>query len=165
MDSLVVVLDGRTYQVEVDLPAQEGLAIPVNIDGETIYITLPPHARNPEEIEWVLINDHPCNVALDPDLHWIQDKEGLHIAEVRDLEIAKTQPQKCSGVVKSPIPGQITQVMVAVGQKVERCDPLVVLEAMKMENEMRAPRTGIVTHIHVNPGQNVSRGDILVEIE
>ncbi|MBI5565200.1 MAG: acetyl-CoA carboxylase biotin carboxyl carrier protein subunit, partial [Chloroflexi bacterium] len=43
-------------------------------------------------------------------------------------------------------------------------DPLLILEAMKMENEIRAPRTGTVSHLNVSAGQNVKLNEVLIEI-
>jgi biotin carboxyl carrier protein len=55
-------------------------------------------------------------------------------------------------------------VLVEVGRPVERGAGLVVLEAMKMENEFRAVAEGVVTEIHVEPGQAVNAGDLLVVV-
>ena len=68
------------------------------------------------------------------------------------------------GVMKAFIPGTITEVYVAVGQKVEEGDPLVVLEAMKMLNEIRAPFSGEVKVLNVEKGQHVVKNQVLVEI-
>jgi biotin carboxyl carrier protein len=64
----------------------------------------------------------------------------------------------------APMPGKVVAVLVAVGQAVERGAGLVVLEAMKMENEFRAAGRGTVAEIHVRPGQAVNAGDLLVVI-
>jgi len=64
----------------------------------------------------------------------------------------------------APMPGKVAAVLVAVGQPVERGTGLVVLEAMKMENEFRAAGSGVVTEVHVSPGQAVNAGDLLVVI-
>ena len=58
----------------------------------------------------------------------------------------------------APIPGLVVKVMVTEGTKVELNDPLVILEAMKMENEIRAPREGVVKNISVEVGQSVEGG-------
>jgi biotin carboxyl carrier protein len=69
------------------------------------------------------------------------------------------------GSVTSPMPGRILKVLVAEGDAVEAGAPLVVVEAMKMENELSATKSGIVRKVHVTPGQNVESGARLVEIE
>jgi biotin carboxyl carrier protein len=68
-------------------------------------------------------------------------------------------------VLKAPMPGKVVLVAVEVGQAVKPGDGLIVLEAMKMENEFRATVTGTVKEIRVRPGQAVNPGDPLVVIE
>ncbi len=70
-----------------------------------------------------------------------------------------------SGQVTAPIPGLITSVVVAVGAEVVAGEQLLVLEAMKMENEIAAPVGGTVAAVHVSPGEVVEKGTLLVELE
>lgn len=67
-------------------------------------------------------------------------------------------------VVKSPMPGNILKINVTVGQKVNEGDTLLVLEAMKMENEISAPKAGTVAQIIVSKGAVVETGAPLVVI-
>lgn len=67
-------------------------------------------------------------------------------------------------VVKSPMPGNILKINVAQGQAVKEGDVLIVLEAMKMENEIVAPKSGSVAQIAVSKGQVVETGTPLVVI-
>lgn len=71
---------------------------------------------------------------------------------------------KGDGVVTSPMPGRVLKVLVHEGDVVEAGAPLVVVEAMKMENELFAEQGGTVTKVHVTPGTNVEGGAKLVEI-
>ena len=66
--------------------------------------------------------------------------------------------------VDSPMPGTILKVNVAAGQTVKDGDLLVVLEAMKMENEIFAPKGGTVSQVLVEKGASVNTGDVLVVI-
>jgi biotin carboxyl carrier protein len=68
-------------------------------------------------------------------------------------------------VLKAPMPGKVVLVEVEVGQVVAAGDGLIVLEAMKMENEFRAAAPGTVVEIRVEAGQAVNLGDVLVVIE
>jgi biotin carboxyl carrier protein len=67
--------------------------------------------------------------------------------------------------VKAYMPGRVVALLVDEGAAVEAGQGVVVLEAMKMENEIRAERAGTVTRLHVAPGQSVEGGDPLFEIE
>lgn len=70
-----------------------------------------------------------------------------------------------NNAVKAPLPGLITDVCVKVGDEVNEGDPVVVLEAMKMANNIEAENGGKVTAVCVQPGQTVMEGDVLVVIE
>ena len=66
--------------------------------------------------------------------------------------------------VKAPMPGNILDVKVAAGASVKAGDVLVILEAMKMENEIVAPQDGTVASVNVNQGDTVNSGDVLVSM-
>ena len=68
------------------------------------------------------------------------------------------------GLVKSPMPGRVLKVLVAEGDEVSVGTPLVVVEAMKMENELTAARDGVVKAIFVAAGSTVESGARLIEI-
>ena len=67
--------------------------------------------------------------------------------------------------VRSAMPGKVVAVLVAPGAAVERGQGLLVVEAMKMENEIGAPRSGTVSEILVKPGQAVEAGELLARID
>ena len=75
-------------------------------------------------------------------------------------------PKVAAGAVtvKAPMPGNILDVKVAAGASVKAGDVLVILEAMKMENEIVAPQDGTVASINVNKGDTVNSGDVLVSM-
>lgn len=70
-----------------------------------------------------------------------------------------------SGTITADIPGLVVEVKVKPGQVVHQGEPVIVVEAMKMQNEMAAAVTGTVKEIPVKAGQTVNPGDILVVIE
>ena len=63
------------------------------------------------------------------------------------------------------MPGVVVEVLVEVGASVEECQPILILEAMKMQNEIAAPATGTVESIFVEQGQAVGGGEKLVAIK
>src|SRR5260221_7124717 len=70
-----------------------------------------------------------------------------------------------AGGLEAPMPGVVTKVMVVVGDDVDRGQPLLALEAMKMEHVIRAPRAGRVKSVSASLGQMVQSGATLVELE
>lgn len=67
--------------------------------------------------------------------------------------------------IRAPMPGLVLSVAVDTGREVSAGDGLLVLEAMKMENELRADRDGVVTAVHAAPGDAVGKNDLLMEID
>ena len=76
----------------------------------------------------------------------------------------KKSPAGAGEKVAAPMPGTIVSVNVSDGQSVKKGDVLVVLEAMKMENEIKAPNDGTVTSVAVSKGESVDTGATLVTI-
>ncbi|MFN3555037.1 MAG: acetyl-CoA carboxylase biotin carboxyl carrier protein [Bacteroidales bacterium] len=75
-----------------------------------------------------------------------------------------TKASKGSGTIKSPLPGTVLSIHCKVGDTISVGQKLLVLEAMKMENNIDSDKDGKVTAIRVNPGQNVMEGDVMIEI-
>ncbi|HUN56907.1 MAG TPA: biotin/lipoyl-containing protein [Candidatus Binataceae bacterium] len=67
--------------------------------------------------------------------------------------------------LKAMMPGRVVNILVSVGDEVGLQQGLVVIEAMKMENELKSPKAGKVTEIKVTPGQTVEKGDLLIVVE
>jgi biotin carboxyl carrier protein len=67
--------------------------------------------------------------------------------------------------VKAMMPGRVVNVLVAAGELVAQGQGLIVIEAMKMENELKSPKAGVVAEVKVAPGQTVEKGGVLIVIE
>ena len=67
--------------------------------------------------------------------------------------------------IVAPMPGKVVRVQVDEGAPVEKGVGVVVVEAMKMQNEMKAPRAGVVVSLNVKPGDTVNAGDVLAVLE
>lgn len=76
---------------------------------------------------------------------------------------AATTPASADAMT-APMPGTILKILVNVGDEVKENQPVMILEAMKMENEVVAPKAGTVTGIHVTQGQMVNPGEALITI-
>jgi biotin carboxyl carrier protein len=83
---------------------------------------------------------------------------------IRDITAASSKPTGPAPIV-APMPGLIVRVNVAVGDTVQAGQGLVVMEAMKMENELRSSAAGTVRAVHVAPGKAVEKGTVLVELQ
>ena len=92
----------------------------------------------------------------------------VQVKDERDLlvdEFGLGDEQAAGGVVRAPMPGLVLDILVEEGDEVEAEQGLLVLEAMKMENELKAPSGGVVAAIHVEDGEAVDKEDLLIEIE
>lgn len=67
--------------------------------------------------------------------------------------------------IKAPMPGMVLNIMVKPGQEVVHGDPLLVLEAMKMENVIKSPGEGVIKNIVIEKGTAVDKGEVLIELE
>ena len=95
---------------------------------------------------------------------WHLFRDGRH--RVLALQSAQTapEPDAAIGTLAAPMPGKVLQVLVAVGAKVVKGAPLVVLEAMKMEHTIAAPHDGQVAEIHFKAGEQVNEGAELLRL-
>jgi 3-methylcrotonyl-CoA carboxylase alpha subunit len=96
--------------------------------------------------------------------HWHLFRDGGH--RVLALQSAQTapEPDAALGSLAAPMPGKVLQVLVAVGAKVAKGAPLVILEAMKMEHTIAAPHDGQVAEIHFKAGEQVNEGAELLRL-
>ena len=83
---------------------------------------------------------------------------------IRDLSAANAAPTGPAPII-APMPGLIVRVNVSIGDRVEAGQGIVVMEAMKMENELRATAAGTVWSINVTSGTAVEKGALLVELD
>jgi len=164
-----VTLQGRTYQVEV----AGGRVV---IDGEPLEAHLAAVPGTP--LHHLLLAGDSWTVAAQPleggvPARWalgaVGERFEVEVVDDRTRQIqaltgARPAPPG-SGVVRAPMPGLVVRVEVASGQRVELGAGLVVIEAMKMENELRALRAGVVAAVHVVAGQAVEKGAPLVTLE
>ncbi len=75
----------------------------------------------------------------------------------------KAQTEDVFNELKAPMPGLIMEIKVVEGQAVQKGDPLLILEAMKMENVIKSPGEGTVQRIHIRQGQSVEKNQVLMQ--
>jgi len=98
------------------------------------------------------INGHNYTVTLKDKFDVLLEKMGMH----------NTVGNKVNNI-KAPMPGLIIDLKIKVGDTVKQGDPLLILEAMKMENILKSPGDGIVKTLKVKKGDSVEKGQVLVE--
>lgn len=91
----------------------------------------------------------------------------ITIADPKRLRGSSAEAEDASGKVeiKTAMPGKVVRILKALGDTVEKGDGVIVVEAMKMQNEMKSPKDGTIKEIRVTEGNNVGAGDVLVVIE
>ena len=89
----------------------------------------------------------------------VVDERTRHIQALAGVPASSTGP----AILRAPMPGLVVRVLVSAGQTVQAGQGLVVLEAMKMENELRAGGTATVRAVAVVAGQAVEKGEVLIE--
>ena len=170
----LVILDGepdrpeRTERrVSID---REGRGFAVSIDGERYVVD---RAALDDRLRSLVIDGRQFEVSThaEGDGRYRVSVLGRESAvEVRDplrhLALGSGAHAQADGkrAVHAYMPGRVVAVLVEQGKPVEVGQGVVVLEAMKMENEIRAEVAGVVTKLHVAPGQSVEGGDLLFEI-
>jgi len=90
----------------------------------------------------------------------VQDERAYRLAKARGISTEITGEAN----VISPMPGLIIEVPVEVGQIIKKGDQVIILESMKMENELRGPRDGTVKKVWVTKGESVEKNEVLVTI-
>jgi pyruvate carboxylase subunit B len=162
----VVLLDGQTIEVEVDGDR-------VTVDGRAHSATLGVISGTP--LRQLLIDGRPLTLSVEAigRGRWALTPKGerweMEVLDERTRHIRSLagggDQHRAAGVLKAPMPGLVVRVQVQPGEQVAAGAPLVVLEAMKMENELKAGAPGVVKSVRVAPGEAVEKGQVLVEFE
>jgi len=161
-----VQVDGALFVVEIEETPAGGLA--VRVDGHPVDVDARLDASGSGSLLMGGVSHVVDRDAGGGGTTVVVDGETFHVKIEGDAARRRggtTDGHHAGGQrLVAPMPGKVAAVLVTVGQPVERGAGLVVLEAMKMENEFRATGSGVVTEIHVSPGQAVNAGDLLVVV-
>lgn len=144
-----VVVDGEPYEVESA--------------GANVHRVSPGEAGGGRQVE-VTLGDGPR--AREGAVGGIRAQ--LVVQTEQEAQLAESLGKRGGGVgsgsLTAPMPGRVVKILVTAGEQVEQGAPAVIVEAMKMENELHAPATGEVTRVEVAEGDTVDAGQILVQI-
>jgi biotin carboxyl carrier protein len=137
------------------------------IIGENTYVVDSAELREGELRFIVDGQSYRAYVAASGNQRWVAFDSTVQTFTVPDTSRKARRGSKASGhdTLEAQMPGVVRKVLVSVGDKVEKGQVLLVLEAMKMEIKIAAPHAGSVEKLGVKEGETVQRGQLLVEVE
>ena len=163
---LKAIVDDQEHELNLKI---EGDRVNAEIDGRVYELEL----REPEPGSYLFLRDaavHECRVSKAHETFHV-NLHGRNYAvtivdpkRLRSGQGAHGHPHGLAEIT-APMPGKVVRVLIETGDKVEKGAGLVVVEAMKMQNEMKSPRVGVVVSINVKPGDTVNAGDVLAVVE
>ena len=162
----IAEIDGNTYEIEI---TPDGAIL---LDGNPVEADLTP--VDSLGLYSLLLNHHSRELVVETQQQGYRvSLEGqifdVRVADERHLRMASSRAEVSATdgdlQVNAPIPGLVVQILVQEGQEVAQNDPLIILEAMKMENEIRAQRAGVIRGVSVEVGQSVEGNAHLMTIE
>jgi biotin carboxyl carrier protein len=185
----IVTVNGRQHTVEL---TENGHQRQVTLDSQPLSIdwrlvgrdtsTAATHSDDPSADQYSLVSGIQSYVAYARRLDEHPDDEQSskrievmvqghpYVLEVQDAR-SQALASLAGGIhasgeasIRAPMPGLVSSVLVSIGDEVQRGETIVVLEAMKMENDLTTPRAGRVRALRVTKGQTVSQDDVLAII-
>jgi biotin carboxyl carrier protein len=146
-DSVTATVDGRVYQIEVTEPEPNVLLFKNN--------------NKISELTVLNTNDGISNVRVGT------DEFEIKLADPKRLRGSGSEAAGVDGLaeIRTAMPGKVVRVIASVGDSVSKGDGIIVVEAMKMQNELKATKDGIVKEIRFAEGATVNSGDILALID
>jgi biotin carboxyl carrier protein len=174
----VGVVDQQEHRVVVDDHEQEDGIYTVELDGKIYRVDA---QTMPSEIISALIENKSYDIDLDDKDQSSDPLDGhlkvrvrRRVVSVDMLEHRRKKMKDAAAAhfaqagtanITSPMPGKVLRYLVAVGQEVKKGEGLVIVEAMKMENELQSPKDGVVKTLSSSPGATVDGGTLLLVIE
>ncbi len=165
--TLELEIEGRKCQVEIQ-PAEKPGSWIVLIDGKPVQADA--HLIRPGVLS-LLIDGKSHRVVLDPShidpaLHLHAQRIPYRIEDLRSLR-SRRRHARADGPVtlKASMPGRVVRLLVEEGDTVVLHQGVLVIEAMKMQNELKSPKEGRIVELRVSSGDTVAAGDILAVIE
>jgi len=142
-----IIMDGEEHEVRVE---------DAGILGEKLE-DVAPRLKIEREVK-VVVDGKEYKVK-------VEEVGAIHPVVEEEVQVKEAVEKEEGKVIKAPMQGTIVRIPVGVGDKVEKGDVVVVLEAMKMENEIESPVSGVVKAMKVSEGDAVATGDILVVVD
>ncbi len=162
----IATVEGKTYEIEINADDEiivDGQRMPVDfrsVFGQPVYsLILNGHSYEAH----VQRTEAGLHVLLQGRLHvvGVEDERQRRLRESSGGPVAQTGELH----LKAPMPGLVVAVPVIEGQAVSKGQDLVILESMKMQNELKSPRDGTVGRVRVGPGDSVEQNQILLTLD
>ncbi len=159
----IAQVDGITYEIEI---TPEGR---ITVDGEPVEADL--LQIDPLGLHSLIINHQSWELVVEELQRGYRVTLGsnsfeVDVADERQLRMDSSRAEVSAGdgdlPITAPIPGLVVKVLVEEGQTVALNEPLAILEAMKMENEIRAPREGVIKNISIEVGKSVEGNAVMM---
>ncbi|MFW6051855.1 MAG: biotin/lipoyl-containing protein [Myxococcota bacterium] len=161
-----VTIDDQEREIDVQLTA--GGAVSVALDGEPLDADAVPIPGGVS----LRLDGRVYDVVVGGKAEKLDVACGAHRTQAQvESERARARKKKRGAAgdtakeLRCPMPGRVLKILVKAGDEVAPGDPLVVVEAMKMENELRAEAGGKIASVEVNEGQNVESNAVLLRLE
>ncbi len=163
-------VNGREFTIDID---RAGEVTVDDVEHGTVH-AVDLRAIGGTQLYSLILDNHSYEVFVErrAGVYYVMIKGDLFAVDVeqarlRQLKAMGGQPhaEHDAGTITAPMPGLVVRVLVETGQAVEADQGLLILEAMKMENEIRSPRAGVVRSLSVVAGQTVNLGDLLTVVE
>jgi len=161
--SFHALIGGRMHSVRV-IEGSKGDGMVLIVNGHKYEVKIKEIGPQVFEVE---VEGKPFRVELEPLLKsssWEANKIRRELTQP-GIRRPRSVIKPVGGAILSPMPGKVISLKVRVGDEVRKGDVLLIIEAMKMENEIRAPRDGVVREIMVSEGSSVSTGQPLLVLD
>jgi biotin carboxyl carrier protein len=137
----------------IDISGASGGVLSILYNGRSYEAIVEEVDRKTKELK-VVINGQRYTVSIQEPIDTLLHELGLDMTAHKKLE-----------PIKAPMPGMVLKVLVTAGQRIEKGDGLLILEAMKMENVLKAPAGATIKSIRIAERTAVGKGDVLIDLE
>lgn len=150
LDAGQINVGGQDLQWDIQPLPNKSFSIIANNKSYVAFLERVDRARKTMDLR---IENSIYSIKIQEPIDLLLEKMGLDISKTQKVE-----------PVKAPMPGLVLKVMVTEGQSIRKGDPVLILEAMKMENVFKAASDATVKAIKIAEGQAVEKGEILIEL-
>lgn len=145
-----IIINGNEFPIDVQALPQGGYSLKVNNNSHHIYIEQIDYKN---KVALFNIDNKLIEVQIEEPIDLLLHKMGINTAN-----------QKKVDNIKAPMPGLILKLMAQEGETIKKGQPILVLEAMKMENVFKSPVDAIIKTIKVKEGEAVEKGAVMIEL-